>query len=297
MADRASWGLEEGGELAPGRVVVKPLGGGTRYEVFLVWDEQLYALAVAKAVRPDQVGEERPMRELAEEAALLERLNHPVIVHGFDAGLDAERPHLLIEHLEGPTLRRLLKRGGPLPAEQLLPLAVHVAGALAYLENQGIVHLDVKPDNIVMGVPPRLIDLSIARPLERAARSRGPLGTDAYMAPEQCGVEGREPMGPPADVWGLGATLHHCLSGQRPFPRPKGARESADPDVRFPQLITEPIPLPGGVPGEVAGLIGGMLHPEPAMRPNARDVVERLEPLVVGMPSRMVLTRRGYKMR
>ena len=294
MAAKASWELSEGDEVVPGRTVVAAVGGGSRYEVFLVWDEDLYALAIAKVIRPDQAEAERPLRELGEEAELLARLSHPVIVRGFDAVLEGPRPHLLIEHLEGPSLRRLLRAGGPLDLQQLLPLAMHVAGALVFLEHRDVVHLDVKPDNIIMGVPPRLIDLSIARSTERAARTNGVIGTDAYLAPEQTGAEewkGR--MGPPADVWGLGATLHHCISGHRPFPRDDDARESDDPLVRFPQLTRDPQPLPAGLEEGLASLIVAMLDRDPALRPSAAEVVERLEPLVMELPRRVSLSRRG----
>ncbi len=146
---------------------------------------------VAKVLRPELAGEERALAELRREAEALERLAHPVIVRGFDAALCGPYPHLLMEHLEGPTLGRLIKKGGPLPLQQALPLALHVAAALHYMAHERMVHLDVKPDNIVMGVPPRLIDLSIACDLDRAARLRGPIGTDSYMAPEQCVELGR----------------------------------------------------------------------------------------------------------
>ena len=150
----------------------------------------------------------------------------------------------------------------------------------------------MKPDNIIMGIPPRLIDLSIARSLERAAKSRGPIGTDAYMAPEQCVDGGGGPMGSPADVWGLGATLHHSISGHRPFSREKGARESPDPNVRFPQLHSPHEPLPSSASADVAELIGEMLSPAPADRPSAAEVAERLEPAVARQPSRVKLGRR-----
>ena len=295
--ERASWEIGEGELLVEGRSVLKAIGGGSRYEVYLVWDDELFSIAVAKVLRPDQSENERALRELAEEAEVLARVAHPVIVRGFDALLEGPRPHLLIEHLEGPSLRRLLRRGGPLELVQLLPLALHVAGALAYLERQGLVHLDVKPDNIVMGVPPRLIDLSIARSLERGARSSGPLGTDAYMAPEQCGPEGFGPMGSAADVWGLGATLHHCVSGHRPFPRPEGARDSDDPDVRFPQLHREPDTLGRSLPGGLAELIGEMLQKNKANRPGAVEVADRLAPLVADLPAKLSLSRRGRVLR
>lgn len=291
---KAGWEFEEGEAISEGRIALKPIGGGTLYEVYLVWDEHLFSLAVAKILRPDQVEDQAALRDLREEAEMLSSVAHPVIVRGFDAVLDGPRPHLLIEHLEGPSLRRLLRRGGALSIQQLLPLALHVVGALAHLAGREIVHLDVKPDNVVMGVPPRLIDLSIARSFERAARSMGPLGTDAYMAPEQCGM-GREfgPIGPAADVWGLGATLHHSLSGERPFPRPPEARESPDPLLRFPQLRADPAPLPGHLPAGLGGLIGSMLRKDARERPSAAQVADSLEPLVAELPRKLSMSRRA----
>ena len=285
--------LEVGAPIAPGRTVLRPIGGGSRYEAVLVWDEHLFSIMVAKVLRPEEAGRERPLRELRREADALERLAHPVLVRGFGAVLDGPHPHVLIEHLEGPTLRRLIKKGGPLPLQQLLPLALHVAAALHYMARERMVHLDVKPDNIVMGVPPRLIDLSIACEVERAARLRGPIGTDGYMAPEQCGhAENGARMGPASDVFGLGATLFHAVTGRKPFPREPDARDSEDPLVRFPQLRDGPPPLPDPVPAPLGGLIRRMLHPDPAARPAAGEVATELEPLVGGLPRKLRLGRR-----
>ena len=287
-----SWGLEEGAEIAPGRSVLKELGGGNQYEVLLVWDDHRFAIMVAKLLRPHLVENERALRDLTLEAEALERLSHPVIVRGFDAVLDGPYPHLLVEHLEGPTLRRLIRRTGTLPLQQLLPLALHVAAALHYMAGEGMVHLDVKPDNIVMGVPPRLIDLSVARTLERAARLSGPLGTDPYMPPEQCDPQ-RYPgmVGPPSDVFGLAATLHHAVAGEVPFPRERDDRDSDDPVVRFPQLVRDPQPLPASTPDSLAELVARGLARDPADRPSAAEFAEALEPLVAALPSRMVLGR------
>jgi len=291
MGDYASWEFEEGEELCPGRIVLKPVGGGNRYEVCLVWDERLYALGIAKVLRPDQAEDEKALRDLGLEVEALGALAHPTLVRSFDAVLEGPRPHVLIEHLEGPSLRRLIKRDGAIAIEQLLPLAAHVAGALQYMAQAGYVHLDVKPDNIVMGLPPRLIDLSIARTLERAERTDGPLGTDPYMAPEQCvpREEATGPIGPPTDVWGLGATLFHAVSGERPF-LPGTGNDGAG---RFPQLVEDPEPLPSRVPGELSSLILAMLDRDPAARPSSAEVVERLQPLVAELPRKMTLSRRG----
>jgi serine/threonine protein kinase len=297
VTERASWEFDEGAPLTARRIVLKSLGGGRRYEVLLVWDEVLFAICVAKVLRPDHAEEERSLRDLRREAEILERLAHPVIVRGFDAVLEGPHPHVLIEHLEGPSLRRLIRREGPLPIEQLLPLALNVAGALEYMRHMDVVHLDVKPDNIIMGVPPRLIDLSIARTAERAARISSPIGTDAYMAPEQCAPRGGRQIGFASDVWGLGATLHHAIAGSAPFPRPKEARDSDDPHVRFPQLVAEPEPLPDRAPMGLRELVASMLDPEPASRLTAGEVAERLEPLVAELPRKMVLSRRGVTFR
>jgi serine/threonine protein kinase len=292
--EHARWEFEEGASIEAGRTVLRRLGGGSRYEVYLAWDEHLFSLAVAKLLRPDQVDDERSLRELSQEAEVLDALEHPVIVRGFDAVLEGPHPHLLIEHLEGPSLRRLIRRGGALPLQQLLPLALHVAGALAYLSHERTVHLDVKPDNIIMGVPPRLIDLSIARSLERAARTSSPIGTDAYMPPEQCDPRAHQDgIGPASDVWGLGATLHHAVGGRVPFPREKGARDSEELGVRFPQLTEDPEPLPEAVPGELRDLILTMLSKYPRRRPDAAEVAAGLEPLVAELPRKLVLSRRG----
>jgi serine/threonine protein kinase len=291
MGDYASWEFEEGEELAPGRIVLKPVGGGNRYEVCLVWDEALYSLGIAKVLRPDQAEDSKALRDLAREVEALGALAHPTLVRSFDAVLDGPRPHVLLEHLEGPSLRRLIKRDGAIPVEQLLPLAAHVAGALQYMAQAGYVHLDVKPDNIVMGVPPRLLDLSIARTLERAGRTDGPLGTDPYMAPEQCVPREEAPaaIGPATDVWGLGATLFHAVSGEKPF-LPGTGKDGAG---RFPQLVEDPKPLPSRVPEELSRLIGEMLERDPAGRPSCAEVVERLQPLVAALPRKMTLSRRG----
>jgi eukaryotic-like serine/threonine-protein kinase len=290
---RPTWGFVEGDEIAPGRTVLRQLGGGRRYEVFLVWDDHRLAVLVAKVLRPDQAADAAGLRDLGREAEALARLSHPAIVRGFDAVTGGRFPHLLIEHLEGPTLRDLIERDGALPVEQALPLGLHVAAALHYLAAEGMVHLDVKPDNVVMGTPPRLIDLSVARTLARARRLAGPTGTDAYMAPEQCraGRDG-EPVGPPADVWGLGATLHHAVSGAPPFPRAEGARRSADREARFPQLVRAPEPLPRSTPPALADLVAACLARRPADRPTAAEVAAGLEPLVLALPRGLVLPRR-----
>ena len=291
---RPTWGLVEGDAIAHGRTVLRRIGGGRRYEVFLVWDEHRLAVLVAKVLRPDHADDPAAMRDLVREGALLERIAHPVVVRGFDAAAGGPFPHLLLEHLEGPTLQALLDEHGPVGLEQLLPLGMHVASALHYLAREGVLHLDVKPDNLVMGTPPRLIDFSVSRSPESASRLSKPVGTDQYMAPEQCDRT-RGDIGPAVDVFGLGATLYRAITGERAFPRPDGAARSEDPAVRFPQLVNAPAPLPRRTPAPLAELLGAMLARRPQERPTAAEVVAALEPVVAELPRRLVLGRRGRR--
>lgn len=291
-AERSSWNFEAGAQITPTRSVLKRLAGGSRYEVYLTWDDRLFAITVTKILRPDQAANEHALTELRREVEVLERLAHPCLVRSFDAVLDGPHPHVMLEHLEGPTLRHLIKRQGTLSLEQLLPLALHVAAVLQYMSTEGVVHLDVKPGNIVMGVPPRLIDLSIARTFERAARLRDSIGTDAYMPPEQCDPDSWPCLiGPAADVWGLGATLFHAATGETPFPR--GTAGSADRTLRFPQLTEELRPFPKHIPGPLQDLISSMLAHDPDERPVVSDVATALEPLVAQLPRKLRVTRRG----
>src|SRR5215204_6896768 len=132
VADKQTWDFREGQEIAPGRTILKLLGGGNRYEVYLVWDDRLFTVMVAKVLRPDLVAEEYALRGLRREMEALEALAHPVLLRAFDAYIEGPYPHVVVEHLEGPTLKRLIRRNGRLPVEQMLPLGLHVASVIHY---------------------------------------------------------------------------------------------------------------------------------------------------------------------
>jgi eukaryotic-like serine/threonine-protein kinase len=285
----AAWGFEEGDEIVPGRHALGLLGGGKTYEAYLAWDERLLGLVVAKILRPDAAGDEASRAAIAAEARALEALQHPVLPRCFEASLDGDRPHLVLEFLEGPRLSTLVRRQGAVAVEQALPLALQLCSALHYLAWEGWVHLDVKPKNVVMGGPPKLIDLSIARPARRAGEPVGPIGTDAYMAPEQCGIEGLGELGPPADVWGLGVTVYEAIVGRRPFP--EGNVDARAPEERFPQLSIQPTPLPRDVPPFLAEPLMSCLEKDPQDRPTAKALAEALEPIVADLPKPVIVPR------
>jgi serine/threonine protein kinase len=278
-----SWGFSEGDEIAPRRTALKRLGGGRRYDAYLAFDGRLRSVVVCKVVRPHLVGDERTLRGLAEEWQMVSRLAHPVILRGFDAVLDGPRPHIVLEHLEGPRLSTLIRRYGPLLPEQLVPLAVQLSSAVHYLGEENVVHLDIKPSNTIMGAPPRMIDLSVALPAADAADLRTQVGTDAYMAPEQCDPRSLGPVGPAADVWGLGVTLYRAATGELPYDEP-GEDDDAPLEERYPQLAQRALPIEGRIPAEIAGAIMDCLAFDPALRPSPGELADRFEPVLGEMP-------------
>jgi len=279
--EESRWGFKEGDEIAPGLSAIKLLGGGYRYEAYLAWSDHLRMLVVTKVVRPGLVEDEKTLRGLSDEIEFLERLSHPVLVRSFGHDLEGPRPHVVLEHLEGPRLSSLLRRYGPLQPEQLVTLAVQLCAAIHYLAREGVVHLDVKPSNIIMGAPPRLIDLSVARTVEQCGRLRSPVGTDGYMSPEQCLPESQA-VGPAADVWGVGVTLFRAAAGERAFP--KGDADSRVPAERWPQLASEPAGLSGAVSDAIAAPVMACLARDPAQRPSPAAVADDLEIVLEGLP-------------
>ncbi|HEX6207891.1 MAG TPA: serine/threonine-protein kinase [Actinomycetota bacterium] len=294
MQDRTkeSWDFAEGEEIVPGLHALDLLGGGWRYEVYLAWDERLLTVVAVKLLRPDRVGDRRAMERFGVEAEALQRLQHPVLPRCFGVDLDGEHPHLVLELMDGPRLSSLIRKQKALAIEQVIPLGLQLSSALHYMGTEGIVHLDVKPKNVIMGAPPRLIDLSIAAPLERARRIEGPIGTDAYMAPEQC-EEGPHPrIEHRTDVWGLGVTLYEAIAGRLPYPR---GEEDAEGDARFPQLTVEPAPLPREIPSVLTDPVMACIRHDPQERPTAAELAEALQPLADALPRSPRLGRRRPK--
>jgi eukaryotic-like serine/threonine-protein kinase len=280
--EKDAWGLREGDRITAELTAMRLLGGGSAYEAYLAFDEITYAPVVVKLVRPGQVGDEKSLRGLRREVAALAAVNHPVVVRGLRHVLEGDRPHVVLEHIDGPRLSTLIRRYGPLQEQQYLPLAIDIASALHYFRHTGHVHLDIKPSNIIMGAPARLIDLSVMRTLEAADALTYPIGTDAYLAPEQADPPATGRPGHASDVWGMGATLFHAVAGRRPFP--EGDPDSDEAVVRFPQLTTAPPELPDRTPAEVVKVVRAALEPEPADRPAPHEIAEALQPVLERQP-------------
>lgn len=276
-----AWGFEPGAPITADLIAMKLLGGGHVYEAYVAFDEILYAPVVVKVIRPSQIEDHNALRGLARELDCLTRINHPSVVRHFRAVLDGDRPHLVLENVDGPRLSSLIRRHGPLPEQQYLPLGIELASAAHYLRSLELVHLDIKPGNIIMGAPAKLIDLSVARSHERCQELTYPVGTDAYMAPEQCDPprSGRPTYA--SDIYGIGATLYHAIEGHRAF---KGTTSTGVLTDRFPQLAGDPPPFTRSIARDVADLVYACLARDPGARPLPHELAEGLEPALARAP-------------
>jgi serine/threonine protein kinase len=210
---------------------------------------------------------------LAREARVLALAgSHPDLVATRGRVVASGRSVLVLELLPGAPLDERLGRAGPLrPAEAARALAP-VARALAHLHARGVVHRDVKPSNVVVRPDGRgvLIDLGLARgPDERPGRDG--VGTPAYMPCEQ--LRGG-PVGPAADVYGLGATLHEALTGRLPHPAEEPGRLLA---LRVLGEVTPPRALVADLPPALEALLRACLALRPGARPTADQVTRALE--------------------
>src|SRR5262249_5920178 len=200
------------------------------------------------------------------EAEAVANLRHAHIVQVYDVGEQDGRPFFTMEIVPGGSLAEKLA-GVPQPAREAAALVVTLAEAVSAAHQGGIVHRDLKPSNVLLGADgtPKISDFGLARRLEsgeRLTQSGAMLGTPSYMAPEQAG--GRtQALGPPVDIYALGAILYELLTGRPPFQGETAA------DTVLQVLSQEPVPpsrLNPRVPRDLETICLKCLHKEPQRR-------------------------------
>jgi eukaryotic-like serine/threonine-protein kinase len=213
-------------------------------------------------------------RRQQREMQALAALHHPGLVTLYDGGVEAGRPFIVTELVEGPCLAERIAEG-PLPPDEVRRIGARLADALAHVHREGIVHRDLKPANVLIdrNGRPRLADFGIARALDGTAVTLTGyvIGTAAYLAPEQ--VRG-EDVGPAADVYALGLVLLEALTGRREYPgslvESALARLHRAPDI------------PDALPRNLRAALHAMTEPEPSARPTAAEVAALLSAEAVG---------------
>jgi predicted Ser/Thr protein kinase len=195
-----------------------PLGRGAFGEVYRAHDPR-HARDVAIKVlsRPTERARDRFSREVQATA----RLRHPGIVTLLDSGVEGETPFMVMELVEGRPFDQLCDSASPPPLRERVRLVQEIAEAVHYAHGQGVLHRDLKPENVLVDPEgrARVVDFGLARLQDRRTRlthAGDVLGTPAYMSPEQAGAHGGH-VDARTDVYALGATLYHAITGVPPF--------------------------------------------------------------------------------
>jgi serine/threonine-protein kinase len=263
-------------------VLQRKLGEGVSCFVFRGRDEALGTPVALKVLNWANVYDRAAaLKQLRTEAAALSRVKHPRVVRFLDFGFDPRWPYLVTELFEGQPLGELLRAGGALPPTWALYLVSQMADALGAVWQAGLVHRDVKPDNILVGADGagKLIDFGLAMAAGRGKDGAGPelAGTAAYLAPEQAAdaaaVDHR------ADIYSLGVTLYEALTGRLPF---EGRNRV---QVIFGHLNTPPVaPVRWApeVPALASDLCLWMLSKSPADRPQNHAELRQAFDTVMG---------------
>lgn len=193
-----------------GYEVTEHLSRGDSLDVYEVWSAERGCSCVLKTLRPDKLDHERARTRLLREGALLQRLTHPHLVRAYET-IPGPVPAVILETLDGVTLERLLERRRRLRGDEVAALAEQLCSVVGYLHRQGVLHLDLKPANMISdGGRLKLIDLSLARGPGTVPRG---FGTHGYMPPEQ--RSGGE-VSTASDVWGVATVMREVLGRRAP---------------------------------------------------------------------------------
>jgi serine/threonine-protein kinase len=245
------------------RVQAKIASGGTS-TVYRGLDERLDRPVAVKVMDARYAGDEQFLTRFRMEARTVARLKHPGLVAVYDQGLDARHPFLVMELIEGGTLRELLIERGPMPPHAVAAVLRPVLGGLGAAHRAGLVHRDVKPENVLISDDGevKIADFGLVRAVAAAGITSASviLGTAAYLSPEQV-RDGKAT--PSSDVYAAGILTYELLTGRTPFSGDSPlavAYQRLDTDVPPPSAAIE------GVPTQFDELVGRATARDPADR-------------------------------
>uniref|UniRef100_UPI0013B3B172 serine/threonine-protein kinase n=1 Tax=Nonomuraea lactucae TaxID=2249762 RepID=UPI0013B3B172 len=252
--------------------LIEPLGEGGMGVVWRAYDQLLDRTVAIKEVRYTGVGEAQRAnlnRRTIREARAAGRLDHPSVIVIHDVVEEEGRPWIVMQLVRSRSLAEVIRERGPLPVEQAAVIGGRVLDALLAAHATGVLHRDVKPENVLLADDGRVVltDFGIAS-LEAEAgltATGGLVGTPAYMPPER--LHG-DPARPESDLWALGATLYAAVEGAPPYKRDSWAATVA--------AVLRDEPEPPARAGALAPVIMGLLRRDPAARMPAGEAAHLL---------------------
>jgi serine/threonine protein kinase len=218
---RGEFEAKKSSQRIPGYKIKRKLGSGAMATVFLAKQESLDRLVAVKVLPKKFSDNEKFVERFYKEGRAAAQLNHPNIVSAVDVGKAGEHYYFVMEYVEGPTVYDSVKEHKRFDEARAIDIVTQVARALEHAHKRGFIHRDIKPKNIMLAPNGRvkLADLGLARAMsdEEAARAEmgRAYGTPYYISPEQ--IRGELKIGPTADIYGLGATFYHMVTGRVPF--------------------------------------------------------------------------------
>ncbi len=272
--------------------LIEPIGEGGMGQVWKARHRRLGKLVALKLIRPGNRGSPSAVHRFLREMKAIGDLDHPHVVEASDAGESDGTVYLAMKLIDGQDLAKYVRERGSLSIAEGCGLARQVAVGLQYLHERGLVHRDLKPGNLI-STPDgtvKILDLGLARwhadelsegPTEQTQAGEG-LGTPDYMAPEQIGQAATVDVR--ADLYALGATLFHLLTGRAPFGHlPSKFEKMKAHEIALPADVRT---LRPDVPGELAALIARLMAKRPEDRPaTPAEVADALAPFAVREPT------------
>jgi eukaryotic-like serine/threonine-protein kinase len=273
------------GRLLDGRYQVEALVAlGGMATVYRAIDTRLDRWVALKVMHADLARDEDFVNRFIGEAKSVARLSHPNVVSVFDQGRDGPYPYLAMEYVPGRTLRNLLAERGRFPAGEALSIMVPLLSGLAAAHTAGIVHRDVKPENVLIAPDGHLkvVDFGLARALSVNSQTRTGviIGTVAYLAPEQVTGTGADAR---TDIYAAGIVLYELLTGTKPH---TGESPLAVAYKHVNDTVPPPSRLAPGIPPEVDRLVAQATSRDPRYRPaDAGEFLRLVKDVLRALPS------------
>lgn len=265
------------GKVLGGRYkVLEKLGSGGMAVVYKARCTWLDRLVTIKVLREELVSDEEFVRRFRREAQAVAKLSHPNIVSVYDVGQEDGVPYIVMEYVEGQTLKDLIRREGKLKTEQALEIAVQICTALEHAHENGIIHRDIKPQNILVTSrgKVKVTDFGIARAASGATVTHTGkiIGTVHYLSPEQARGE---IVGTASDLYSTGAVLYEMLTGRVPFegesPISIALKHLQEPIVPLRQLVPT-------IPPAVEQVVLRAMNKDPRLRfSSAKEMASALQ--------------------